>query len=214
MSKFNSYAVQLDTLARRSFERISEAETAFQTAKEDFESLTPSNTPEAQARAARLKARMIEAESNLQTINKNLPDTVARETAAIRAELTAEVNAAFVVDPEKVDTAAMALLQSGIMRGADFAAMYARASESKNNTMCRLIAAHADKLAKSIEEKNGHRDPEGEQLRQIVYAAKALDGRAYIESFDGLADTLRRSVRNHSMIRHWDSLTSEAVTNF
>lgn len=214
MSKFNSYAVQLDELAHRTFERISEAETAYQTAQDDYKSLTPSSTPEAQARAARMKARLIEAENALQAINKNLPDEVARETAAIRAELTASVNAEFVVDSEKVDTAALALLQSGIMRGADFAAMYARAAEAGNNTMCRLIAAHADKLAKSIEEKNGHRDPEGEQLRQIVYTAKALDGRAYLESFDGLSDTLRRSVNNHSMIKFWDQLTSEAITNF
>ena len=117
-------------------------------------------------------------------------------------------------DPEKVDAAGLALLQSGIMNGADFAAMYTRAAETGNITMCRLIAAHADKLAKSIEEKNGHRDPEGEQLRQIVYAAKALDGRTYIASFDALSDTLRRSIRNHSMIRHWASLTAEAITNF
>ena len=62
---------------------------------------------------------------------------------ALRAELAEKVRTASLVNPDDVEPLALELLESGVMKADDFAALAERYSE--NPTMLRLVALHARK---------------------------------------------------------------------
>lgn len=74
--------------------------------------------------------------------------SAAEETARsaytdLRAELAEKVRRASLVNPDDVEPLALELLESGVMKADDFAALAERYSE--NPTMLRLVALHARK---------------------------------------------------------------------
>ena len=80
---------------------------------------------------------------------------------------------------------------------------------SRNATMCRLIAQTAETAAANTKD-----DDTARQLRYVANKGRGLDGRHYMQAFDSMADTLDRSLRRTYLIKSWDELTDNILENF
>ena len=221
MSKFNSYARKIDELARRAFEEYEEAAAELKKA-EDAQSEFPQRMGRTmgatrEAKRARAQADYLEAKEKMRRVKNNM-DGYNDTVAAIRRELAAAVDAAFVVDPAQVDTAALELMKSGICGAADFEKLLADADRANNPTMIRLVASYAAKAAEALTENNGRvshdRREEWSRLNAVGQQGAGYTSRAKLQEFDALADTFKRTMRNPGMIGSWDMLTGNAIEAF
>lgn len=220
MSKFNSYARKIDELAQKAFE---EYETAADTLKKaeaksrEYPQRSAGMSAEYNAKAARAQADYLEAQEKLRHTKRNM-DGYNNTVAAIRKELAAAVEAAFVVDPSQVDNAALELMKSGICGAADFERLLADAHKVDNQTMIRLIASYASKAADALREKNGSIPYDLKETWARIHAVgeqgAAHTSRDKLAEFDTLADAFKRTMRNPAMIGSWDALTAGIVEAF
>lgn len=210
MSQFKSYANRFDELARETFKEITETTDALKAAEEQRKAhpMQPGLTPEAAARAAKYEAAYQTARGKYDAMRKNLPDEARRKVESLRQELAVEVGKAFAAKPSDLDHDVLTLLESGILNDADFARLM---HDATTPTMRRLIAKYADDGAAEAE-NNGDRNM-ARNLRVIAQSGKE-DGRSYLQGFDSMNDVFNRSIRNYSMIPHWDSLTQPIVESF
>lgn len=210
MSEYKSYVNRFDELARETFKEITETTDALNAAEEQRKAhpMQPGLTPEAAARAAKFEAAFQTARGKYEAMRKNLPDEARRKVESLRQELAVEVGKAFAAKPSDLDHDVLTLLESGILNDADFARLM---HDATTPTMRRLIAKYAtDEAAKA--ENNGDRNT-ARNLRMIAQSG-AEDGRSYLRGFDSMNDVFNRSMRNYSMIPHWDSLTQPIVEDF
>ena len=221
MSKFNSYARKVDELARKAFEEY-EAAAAVLKKAEAAQSEFPQRmgrTMDAvkEAKRARAQADYLEAQAKMRQTKNNM-DGYNDTVAAVRRELAAAVDAAFVVDPAQVDSSAVELMKSGICGAADYERLLADAYKANNQTMIRLIASYAGKAAESLMESDGRisydRRAEFSRLNAVGQQGAGYTSRAKLQEFDVLADAFKRTMRNPAMIGSWDALTAGIVESF
>ncbi len=221
MSKFNSYARKVDELARKAFEEY-EAAAAVLKKAEAAQSEFPQRmgrTMDAvkEAKRARAQADYLEAQEKMRQTKNNM-DGYNDTVAAVRRELAAAVDAAFVVDPAQVDSSAVELMKSGICGAADYERLLADAYKANNQTMIRLIASYAGKAAESLMESDGRisydRRAEFSRLNAVGQQGAGYTSRAKLQEFDVLADAFKRTMRNPAMIGSWDALTAGIVESF
>lgn len=212
MTKFNTYARRLDETARKIFDELQSAERTFKAA-EDAKAHGPRpggwQDARTMARIAALEADLVEAQAALQAARRTLSERGESALRSIRQELERAIDTAATVDPGQVDTAAVALLDSGICTATDLEKLMDDAGQAGNNTMIRLIAAHAEKLAAVSESQ-----PERVRLTALAQQTPAREGAALLAAFDGLTDVFRRTMNNTAMIGHWERLTADAIENF
>ncbi len=217
MSTFNVYARELDTVARDAFKELSEAKTALDRATEKRDAYPEKHgivNAEYAAKAARAKANFVEARDKYDVLRRSLPESCNGKTKEIRERLEKSLAAHYEKKPEAIDANALALLQSGVLRPDDYANLFNRYVKESNFTMLALVGKCAADAAIPIAERDGANAPDAVQLRVIAANAKTYNGNAYREAFDYLADTLNRTMKNTSMIPHWDELTAETVDRF
>lgn len=212
MTKFNTYARRLDETARKIFDELQSAERTFKAA-EDAKAHGPRpggwQDARTKARIAALEADLVEAQAALQAARRTLSERGEKALQGIRLELEKAIDTAATVDPGQVDTAAVALLDSGICTATDLEKLMDDAGRAGNNTMIRLIAAHAEKLAVVSESQ-----PDRVRLTALAQRTPAREGAALLAAFDGLTDVFQRTVNNTAMIGHWESLTADAIEGF
>lgn len=220
MSKFNAYAQRVDELARKAFAEYSKATDALKAAEGQYQKYSRSSgnvTAEFVTKQARAKADFVEAQAALDKVRRDM-DGYNDTVSAIRRELAAAVDAAFIVDPRQVDAAAVELLKSGICRAADYEKLLHDAHKSDNSTMIRMIASYATQAADSLKEKDGRisydRHEEFSRLNAVGQRGAGYTSRAKLQEFDMLADAFRRTMKNPSMIGSWDMLTANIIENF
>ena len=105
------------------------------------------------------------------------------EAGKIRAELAEALADAGVMQAGEVDAAAVTLLNSGLMRSADFQRMAEDYSE--NSTMLRLCRDYAEKYRAGLPEEAY---TEREAVNAAIQAA-VTGGQAELESFDSLCNS-------------------------
>ena len=200
---------QIEELADSTFEEIGQIENAYKQAEQRRSETQQHNgvvSPEYAAKAARAEADYLAAREAYRGMQRNLPGKAQEKMAAIRREYAQEVARQFAVDPEKLDTAELELLKSGIMRPDEYRAMLEKEARAGNATMVRLIANYAAKEAEAAAAKNGAGDDRARELRAISYMAKADQAGEELRTFDAVSDVLMRCVNNPGMIPHWDGL--------
>ena len=179
---------QIEELADSTFEEIGQIENAYKQA-EQRRSETQQHkgvvSPEYAAKAARAEADYLAAREAYRGMQRNLPGKAQEKMAAIRREYAQEVARQFAVDPEKLDTAELELLKSGIMRPDEYRAMLEK-------------EARAGKF--------GEGSAQARELRAVGYVGNIDPGAAALQTFDNVAEILRRCVNNPGMIPHWDGL--------
>lgn len=211
MSKYNIYAKRVDELAKKNF-------AAYMVAKEDCEAKRKvvENHPyraqvgiipaEQAASLARAKADYAEAMAKLEAAAKVMAD--GKETVRdIQREFMRQIDADYALNPEALDMAALKIVESGVMKPAEYSVMLEKYSD--NPTMARMIGQNAkDRLEKTVDPK------ERKVLRSAMVYADSCDGSAQKENFDGLCTIYDRCVNNPLMVGMWESFTAEMVENF
>ena len=145
MSKYNSYAKKLDAAFRVAQEAYA-AEVAKLNAAQKARDAAFAWSPE---RAQGIAASLEQAERQAATIAlqaaqeafikaaRQIMDDYRGSVESLKQELSQAVSAATLVDPAAVDANALALLNSGIMKAADYRHMLDQFTD--NPTMRRMI---------------------------------------------------------------------------
>ena len=128
---------QIEALARETFEEIQRTDKALKNAE------LKRRTAGDGVKLARAEADYQEAMKAHHDAKANLPFKVENQMRAIRQRYADELAQRYAVDPKALDAASLALLQSGIMRPSEYAAMLETARKSGNATMARLVAKYA-----------------------------------------------------------------------
>lgn len=216
MSKFNTYAQRIDSMAREVFAEYTEAKSAFDTAEKRHRDLPQRSgfvPADYAAKSARAYADFVETKKKLDDVKRSMAMKI-NEAENIGRELAAAVEHDCNVDPAQLDMAVLELLKSGILRPAEYTKLLQDAQQAGNITMQRLIAKHADAAAEEISEKYGVGDVAAKQLRGIAHAGNANNGRAQLDMFNTLFDVFRRTMNNPAMIPKWNELTAPIINQF
>lgn len=218
MSRFNEYARRLDTLARENFQKYINAKEEYENACDKLAQYPQhygNVDHEYECKRIRAIADHAEAKAAFDVVKNEYADTV-REVEKIRAELVNAIEADYIVDPAQLDNNTLELMKSGVLKPADYERFMNDALENENHAMVRMIAKYAEEASKALETSGvDHKTYyEGrERLNNVVNACKTDDGREYLEAFDVIAETYRRTVNNPAMISYWDQLTAYTVEN-
>ncbi len=213
MTKFNVYARRADRIAREAFAQIQEAEKTFKAAEEAKNKGPRSNglqDAQAAARVARLKADYLEAEQAVRDARQKLPDKIERKLAEIRQQLETALEGEYYADPKDINNDTLTLLQSGILTPAEYERLFTDALEKSNYTMARLIGRAAQEQA----EKYSYGGSEERLLTVIAHNARNVGGSAYLTTFDAVADTIMRCIRNPYMAKRYDDLVGRIIEDF
>lgn len=220
MSKFNHYAKEFDTIARKAFDEYKNAEHAVKRADDDRKAFpeTPGMVSAGYAaNSARAKANYLEAMQALEQTRQKMTfgGEYKMQIDALKSRLEKDVSVAFGVDPAQIDEKALELLKSGIMDYNEYSRMLKQAVENENITMARLIGKYAEQAAQERENNPMiGRDETAAQLRALAVQSQGYTGNNYIESFNVLSYTFERCAANPAMIDSWDTMTADIVASF
>lgn len=210
MSKFKSYAERVNTIAKAAFEAYQEAAEKAAKAEARYNDIVRSKptTYEAQARAARAKADMLEAQQGVREAKNYMQSEIA-SVHSVGRELQEAVYREYSAKGEEVDLATLELMKSGILKPREYFTLYETAKNNGNNTMCRLIGKYCGEAASEA--------PTNElqaQMNKLATTATIAPGREHLDAFNVLEDAYTRTANNPSMIPHWEQITDSVIANF
>lgn len=219
MSKFNHYAKDFDSIAKRAFAEYRSAEINLKRAEDARKAFPIRNgvvTAGYAANCAKAQANYLEAVQMVEAVRKKMIEGVYQdEICELKTDLENELSKTFAVDPAKIDSNMLELLKSGIMSTSDYNTMMKKAMDSDNITMARLIGKYADQAAQERENNPMiGRDATTAQLRALAVQSQGYTGNNYIESFNVLSYTFERCAANPAMIDSWDTMTADIVASF
>ena len=216
MSKYNSYARNLDTAFKAFRSDFQAAYNALQQAREN------ASKPGQDALKKQISAlELEEATRNMSKETMRLWDRFRAERRTIRAELENAIKAAGLANPDEIDSNALELMKSGVLNSSDYAALAERFD--KNSTMLKLIAKHAHEAAEAA--RAAGNNSERSTLNSVYIACKDGDS-AVLRAFDNLSkvsDYCRgeryegdRSRPEHiaAMSDRWEGFTAAAIEDF
>lgn len=216
MSKFNTYAQRVDSMAREVFAEYTEAKSAFDTAEKRHRDLPQRSgfvPADYAAKSARAYADFVEAKKKLDDVKRSMAMKI-NEVESIGRELAEAVDHDCSVDPAQMDMATVELLKSGIMRPAEYAKLLQDAQNACNTTMVRIVARYAETAAAEAAERYGQGDRQAVELRAVAHQGNANSGRAQLDMFNVLYDAFKRTMNNPAMIPKWNELTAPIVNQF
>lgn len=216
MSNFNKYAKRVNEIAAEAFKEYRAAETALKKAEEQARQYPQRHgMVDAQyaAKSARAQADLLEAQQTYKQAKSRL---IERESDIknVRKELEAELESHYVADPAALDGNTLELLKAGILKPHEYSKLMKDAQANGNSTMVRVIAKYAGDAADAAGKKYGETSEQARTLRAITYNANADGSSEKLQAFDLLGDVFHRATNNPGMIDHWDELTSNTIENF
>lgn len=215
MSQFNKYARKADELAREQFAKYREAEDAYNKALRMSNEYPRRNgfvDAEYAAKAARAEADLMEAKSRLFKA-KDAMQAQVETFDRIRSELSEALDAHYAADPSALDSNTITLLQSGILKAADYKRFMDTAVSSGNHTMARLISKYAMDAADAEQNSAGTDTKEAQALRAVSYSCDNNPGANELHAFDVMREVYYRTSQNTAMIDNWTELTENIVEN-
>ena len=214
MSKFKSYAERVNSIAKAAFDAYNEAARKLEKAEARYkEESSPYKDPghtnyEQQAKAARARADMLEAQKAL----RKAKNFMISETASIKAvgrELQEAVSREYTARGEDVDLATLELMKSGILKPQEYFTLYEAAHRNGNNTMMRLIGKYAGETAGKAPTNELQ-----ERLNTLANVAQVTPGKEYMDAFNVLEDAYNRTANNPAMMPRWGEITDSVIENF
>lgn len=225
MSKYNVYAKKLDAAFRAAQEAYGAEVAKLNAVQKARDAAFAWSSERAQGIAASLE----QAERQAATIALQAAQEAFTKAArqimgdyrgsveSLKQELSQAVSTATLVDPAAVDVNALALLNSGIMKAADYRYMLDQFAD--NPTMRRMIGKYAGDAAAAAYDNR----QESTALR-AVHIEAGRDSYSVIDTFNALADaSIRylgasapdRHTYGLQMQSHWDDGDiREAIDNF
>ena len=217
-----SFIEKLNALALETRERAQKIENAYSnaelTARAYPRKYGTAQNDEALLKSLNAETAFVKAQAERDAFWRDLPETVTREIAKIRAGLVDALDDKFAADPRKLDAQTLALLESSIMTPHEYDRMLSEAIEDGNTTLARLIGAHAAKAAERVLAERGQVDGEREAAEYHAVAARAAEAgkvaERYLEAFDVAAEALRLSTTNYLLFDQWEALTAPVMSLF
>lgn len=160
------------------------------------------------ARYSIAAAELTIAENNRTSECKQIMDTFGRKVKALRSEFETQLEDFYAASPDKLDTATLQLLNSGICTPSDLERLSTRHGD--NPTMLRIIGSHANNMLADRNRKPSTED--FNHLELVSRRARAVrDGRRELAIFDsavesaghGLVDNPRVAARMHDHMQAW-----------
>ena len=153
MSKFNTYAQQLDAAFKTARGEYVEAYQRFQQAQQAncrANAWTPNESAaEKQVKTARAALALHDAEAAFTEASARVWGDFKTTRRMLRADLEQEVRAANLANPDAIDSNALELLKSGVLTSDDYAAFMEK--YDSNPTMLKLLAHYAAEAAKATD---------------------------------------------------------------
>ena len=212
MSKYQNYAKEVDTLAKKVFESYTRAEKRLEKATLQRKALDEHGTQreiiEADYEVASAKTALEFAQLDLEHVTDELSE--------IRNRLKAAVTDDHAADPKNLDLATLELLRSGILEPHEYERLMRQAESADNGTMVRLCGKYALSAAEAAEKELGANHPKATALRDVGLLGEVIDtgGTHIMNSFDMLATALETTAKNPAMIGDWASLTADVIESF
>lgn len=234
MSQFNKYGRELDKAVKDYFEsyraaegKVKEVDEKISEVNEDIREFMRTGNKSAEytarARLASLQVERNRASDEFTEVKKANKD-VHGQIREIRSRLEAECNEAFALDPDAIDPGFFQLLNSGLVKPADYESLWNKAEKAGNVTMMRLIADAAGVESEAQHDKGNYKA--SSQLSNIVARRENYTTNGVVRKFDELSYAAKlaigdpqspsytRSVPNELFFERWDDLCSEAIENF
>ena len=211
MADFKQFAVEVSELAVATREELQTIESEYAAAAEEKKKFPPKVGESAAylAQSAEAEARFIKADKAHQDAKRRIPQEVERKLSSIRAGLAEVVEREFSAKPADIDEKTIALLRTGVLTPREYKTLLNDATETRNYTMTRVISDAAWKEAGTLPTE----DPMARELREVTSIAKRYTGGAYLQNLDVLADVMRRGLKNPYMLKNWERLTEEIISN-
>lgn len=153
MSKYNSYARELDKAFRKARDEYAELVHAVDMAKSKYNTanagFAETYTGERAVKQARAKADLLEAEEALRNRGDNIWREFYHSRDELGRELEKQVKADNMATPEDVDPNAIELLKSGVLDADEMAALAVK--YDRNPTMLKLVGKYAHEMAQNAE---------------------------------------------------------------
>ena len=141
MGKFNGYGKKLNAIAQAAFAEMQEKTAAYRDAEAVWNRLksTTQRTTQDKIRAAKAEAAYLETRDSYMEMQRNLSYNTMKELNALRGELAQAIDNEYSADPTQLDTAALELLKSDILKPREYIKLMESAISTGNTTMARLI---------------------------------------------------------------------------
>lgn len=220
MSRYNSYARQLDTFFKEARDEHARLVSELNKAKDELESAKawrPSESKQ-EKETAIMRATVAYKDAENALRNSTAWESFNAKRSELRAALAAELQTNSIVDPDAIDAAALKLLESGVMTAADYSAFAVKFDN--NGTMLRLVARYASEAAKNTEDRT-----EAATLNAIALDCRSGQGRT-LREWDNLSEiadrcsgqsiTGARGGADHiaNMAAHWEDVAGAMIGGF
>ena len=212
MSKYNSYARDLDASFKAARQEYVEAWNKLQTAKE------ARGNGGAMA-SQRAELRYQQAEMDFKEADARIWPKFNGLRADLRAALERDVRGENLASPDAVDHSGLELMKSGILSADDF---YSLAEKYDDNpTMLRFVAKYAKEAADDMDSTRAKDRGALYQLAQVCGQGQSRTMREW-DDLSKIADYCSGQTRNRrdtpthtiSMGKWWEQLSGEIVENF
>ena len=212
MSKYNSYARDLDASFKAARQEYVEAWNKLQAAKE------ARANGGAMARQ-RAELRYQQAEMDFKEADARIWPKFNGLRADLRAALERDVRGGNLASPDAVDHSGLELMKSGILSADDF---YSLAEKYDDNpTMLRFVAKYAKEAANDMDSTRAKDRGALYQLAQVCGQGQSRTMREW-DDLSKIADYCSGQTRNRrdtpthtiSMGKWWEQLSGEIVENF
>lgn len=212
MSKYNSYARDLDASFKAARQEYVEAWNKLQAAKEARGNGGAMACQRAELRYQQAEMDFKEADARIWTKFNGL-------RADLRAALERDVRGGNLASPDAVDHSGLELMKSGILSADDF---YSLAEKYDDNpTMLRFVAKYAKDAADDMDSTRAKDRGALYQLAQVCGQGQSRTMREW-DDLSKIADYCSGQTRNRrdtpthtiSMGKWWEQLSGEIVENF
>lgn len=212
MSKYNSYARDLDASFKAARQEYVEAWNKLQAAKE------ARGNGSAMARQ-RAELRYQQAEMDFKEADARIWPKFNGLRADLRAALERDVRGGNLASPDAVDLSGLELMKSGILSADDF---YSLAEKYDDNpTMLRFVAKYAKEAADDMDSTRAKDRGALYQLAQVCGQGQSRTMREW-DDLSKIADYCSGQTRNRrdtpthtiSMGKWWEQLSGEIIENF
>lgn len=220
MSQYNHYAKDLDAAFKAARDEHASLVSELSKAKAELEHAKAWKPGEGKQEKETAIMRATVAYKDAENVLRNSTawESFNTKRSELRAALASELQANSIVDPDAIDTAALKLLESGVMTAADYSAFAVKFDN--NGTMLRLIARYASEAAKNTENS-----AESASLNAIALDCRSGQGRT-LREWDNLSEiadrcsgqsiTGARGGADHiaNMAAHWEDVASATIAAF
>ena len=223
MSRYNTYARQLDAAFKTARDEYAEAYSSLEQARQadtDAKAWRPNDTAEdKQLRTATAALDLSKAEAEFKIADGRIWSEFDMKRKELRKELEKDVQKNSLANPDAIDANALELLKSGALTVEDYSAFSEK--YSGNSTMLKLVAKYALEASEKTDDVKAAAalrilsDNCKTGMGTVLRAWNELEGVvSYCSGRGGSSRSVTTPEHIISMGKWWEELAGQAIENF